>query len=257
MEKFIRMFINFKGVIRLLAFIAIIMFFVPSYAVSCSGYDINLSQANLAIGKSVTFYGETERTSFFVPFLLALLIPIAIIVISFLWKKENEKLMSLISTIGGAVGFVMVFVMRIALSIYIAAHKNEYFGMEAHFKIGAFFIALLYIGIAVISLLSMLNIIDADKCFIKEEAIKKTAGSMSMQPNPQAPVPPQQGTGQQTPVQPQPQVTPQAPVQPIPQPVQEAAPTADVTPGVKYCSKCGNQLTAEMQFCGKCGTKCE
>ena len=250
MEKFIRMFINFKGVIRLLAFIAIIMFFVPSYAVSCSGYDINLSQANLAIGKSITFYGETERTSFFFPFMLALLIPIAIIVISFLWKKENEKMMSLFSTIGGAVGFLMVFIMRIALSIYIAVHSDDYYGMEAHFKFGAFVIALLYIGMAVVSLLSMLKVIDADKCFIKEEAIKKAAGSMSMQPNPQAPIQPQPGV---PPVQPQ----PQAPVQPIPQPVQEAAPTAAEAPGVKYCSKCGNQLTAEMQFCGKCGTKCE
>lgn len=252
MEKIIRMFINFKGVIRLLAFIAVIMFFVPSYAISCSGYDINLSQANLAIGKSVTFYGETERSNFFLPFLLAFLIPIAIIVISFLWKKENEKLMSLISTIGGAAGFVMVFIMRIALAIYVVIHKDDYFDLSAHFKFGAFFIALLYIGIAAISLLAMLKKIDADKCFLKEEVIKKMAGGMAVQP--QTSVPPQPGMmGQpQAPVTPQPEMTDQ------PQPAQEAAPTVGTAaPGVKYCSKCGNQLTAEMLFCGKCGTKCE
>lgn len=235
MEKIIRMFINFKGVIRLLAFIAIIMFFVPSYAISCSGYDINLSQANLAIGKSVTFYGETERTSFFLPFLLALLIPIAIIVISFLWKKENEKLMSLVSTVGGAAGFAMVFIMRIALVIYVAAHKDDYFDMSSHFKFGAFIIVLLYLGIVAISLLSMLKKIDPDKCFLKEDVIKKMAGGAAVQPNPQTPIQPQPGAMGQP----------------------QAAPTATVTPGVKYCSKCGNQLTAEMLFCGKCGTKCE
>lgn len=262
MEKFIRMFINFKGVIRLIAFVAVIMFFVPSYAISCSGYDFNLSQANLAFGKTITVMGETDRTSFFIPFALALLIPIAIIVLSFLWKKENEKMMSLLSTIGGAVGFVMVIIMRIALSIYIAANSDEFYSMEAHFKFGAFFIALLYIGITAVSLLSMLKIIDADKCFFKEETIKKLAGSMSMQPNPQAPAQPQAS------VQPQAPAQPQAPVQPVdsqpaaPQPVQEAPAAeaqtaATVTPGVKYCSKCGNQLAADMMFCGKCGTKCE
>ena len=256
MEKIIRMFINFKGVIRLLAFIAIIMFFVPSYAISCSGYDINLSQANLAIGKSVTFYGETERTSFFLPFLLALLIPIAIIVISFLWKKENEKLMSLVSTIGGAAGFAMVFIMRIALAIYVVIHKDDYFDLSVHFKFGAFFILLLYIGIAGISLLSMLKKIDADKCFLKEETIKKMTGGATGQS--QAPVQPQVSITPQPSVQPQSPVTPQPEMTNQPQSVQEAAPTAGtVVPGVKYCSKCGNQLTAEMLFCGKCGTKCE
>ena len=107
MEKFIRMFINFKGVIRLLSFIAVIMFFVPSYAISCSGYNINLSQANLSLGG--TRYGE--RLDYFVPFLLALLIPIAIIVVSFLWTKENEKLMSLLSVIGGGAVFLMIIIM--------------------------------------------------------------------------------------------------------------------------------------------------
>lgn len=88
MEKIIRMFVNFKGVIRLIAFIAVIMFFVPSFAVSCGGYgSVSLSQANLAVGKLV----EGDRTSFFIPFLLALLIPIAIIIISFLWKRKMRK----------------------------------------------------------------------------------------------------------------------------------------------------------------------
>ncbi len=244
MEKFIRMFINFKGVIRLVAFIAIIMFFVPSYAISCSGYDFNLSQANLAFGKKIAVMDEASRTSFFVPFVLALLIPIAIIAVSFLWKKENEKLMSMLSAIGGAAGFLMVIIMRIALSVYIAVNSDEYYGMEAHFRFGALFIALLYIGITAVSLLSMLKIIDADKCFLNENMIKKLAGSMSMQSNTQA-------TGQ--PGQP---IQPQAVVQPG-QPVGEAQTAATTAPGVKYCSKCGNQLTAEMLFCGKCGTKCE
>ena len=247
MEKIIKMFINFKGVIRLIAFIAVIMFFVPSYAISCSGYEFNLSQANLAFGKTIDVMGETQRTSFFVPFALALLIPIAIIVISFLWKKENEKIMSLISTIGGGVGFLMVIVMRIALAIYIAANADEYYSMEAHFKFGAFFIALLYVGIAVISVLSMLHVIDPDKCFLKDEIIKKLVNSVApAQPQaaPQAPFQP-------TPVQ---QVAPQ----PTPEaPVAEAQTAATVTPGVKYCSNCGNQLPAEAAFCGKCGTKCE
>lgn len=278
MEKFIRMFINFKGVIRLLAFIAVIMFFVPSFAVSCGGYgSISLSQANLAIGKTV----QGDRTSFFVPFLLALLIPIAIIVISFLWKKENEKMMSMFSAIGGAAGFLMVFIMRVALFLYFKVNADEFYGLEikTHFKFGAFFIILLYMGIAAISLLAMLKVIDADKCFLKEEVIQKLANSMAMQPNPQpgqpgqpqAPVPPaapQPQVQPQAPATPQPQVQPQAPVTPqqapappvTPQPpVQDAAAqtAAPVTPGVKFCSKCGNQLTAEMKFCGKCGNKCE
>lgn len=271
MEKFIRMFVNFKGVIRLIAFIAVIMFFVPSYAVSCGGYGrFNFSQANLALGRTI----EGSRTDFFVPFLLALLIPIAIIVLSFLWKKENEKMMSLFCAVGGAAGVLMVFVMRIGLFLYFKVNADDFYGMEikTHFKFGAFFIVLLYIGIAVISLLSMQKIIDADKCFLKEEMIQKLAGSMTLQPNPQAPgqpqapVPPQPSV--QQPIQPQASVPPQ-PVQPQqliqpqvpvpPQPVQETAAqtAATVNPDVKYCSRCGNQLTAEMRFCGKCGNKCE
>lgn len=271
MEKFIRMFINFKGVIRLLSFIAVIMFFVPSFAVSCGGYgSYSLSQANLAVGRTI----EGSRTSFFVPFLLALLIPIAIIVISFLWKKENEKMMSMFSAIGGAAGFLMVLIMRVALFLYFKVNADEFYGLEikTHFKFGAFFIILLYIGIVAISLLAMMKVIDADKCFLKDEMIQKIAGSMAMQPNPQAQGQPQPGQPQ-APVPPQPQVQPQAPVPPVtPQPqvqpqapvtpqtpVQDAAAQTEttVTPGVKFCSKCGNQLTAEMKFCGKCGNKCE
>lgn len=258
MEKVIRIFINFKGIIRLIAFIAVVMFFVPSFAVSCGGYgSVSFSQANLAIGKTI----EGNRTGFFPPFLLALLIPVAIIVISFLWKKENEKMMSLFSAIGGAAGFVMVLVMRIALFIYIKANADEFYGLDikTHFKFGAFFIMLLYIGIVAVSLLSMLQVIDADQCFLKEETIKKLAGSMALQPNPQPGVPPQQ------PIQPQAPVTgaPQQPVQPQvtaePQQPQEAVAqtAATVNPGVKFCSRCGNHLTAEMKFCGKCGNKCE
>ena len=265
MEKFIRMFVNFKGVIRLIAFIAVIMFFVPSYAVSCGGYgSFNFSQANLALGRTI----EGSRTDFFIPFLLALVIPVAIIVLSFLWKKENEKMISLFSAIGGAAGFLMVFVMKIALFLYFKVHADEFYGMEikTHFKFGAFFIVLLYIGIAVISFLSMQKVIDADKCFLKEETIKKLAGSMALQPNSQSPGQPvpQQPVQSQAPVTPvqQPQApVSQQPVQPQPavQPVQEAAAqtAATVNPGVKFCSQCGNQLTAEMKFCGKCGNKCE
>ena len=284
MEKFIRMFINFKGVIRLISFIAVIMYFVPSYAVSCSGRYESISQLELTIGKSL--YGGSTPPC--IPFILALFIPIAIIALSFLWKKENEKLMSLLSLIGGGAGFLMLFIMRITIQIYIIAHKSDYgyYTVRAHTRFGAYFIGLLYIGIIVITLLSMLKVIDADKCFLSEETIKSVLGSMTMKPNPQA-TPVQsvpQPVQQAAPVQPVPQPVQQAapvqsvpqpvqqaapvqsvpqpvqqaaPVQPVPQPVQEAAPTATVDPGVKYCSKCGNKLTAEMQFCGKCGTKCE
>lgn len=247
MEKFIRMFINFKGVIRLLSFIAVIMFFVPSFAVSCGGYgSYSLSQANLAVGRTI----EGSRTSFFVPFLLALLIPIAIIVISFLWKKENEKMMSMFSAIGGAAGFLMVFIMRVALFLYFKVNADDFYGLEikTHFKFGAFFIILLYIGIVAISLLAMVKVIDADKCFLKDEMIQKLAGSMAMQPNLQAQGQPQPGQPQA----PVPPVTPQTPVQDA-----TAQTETTVTPGVKFCSRCGNQLTAEMKFCGKCGNKCE
>lgn len=181
-------------------------------------------------------------------------------------EKENEKMMSMISTIGGAAGFVMVLVMRIALFIYIKVNADEFYGLDVrtHFKFGAFFIMLLYIGIAVISLLSMLQVIDADKCFLKEEMIKKLAGSMAIQPNPQTAAPPQQPVPPQAMAAPQQPVQPQAPVNTAPQPQvqpqeqQAAAQTAaTVNPGVKFCSRCGNQLTAEMKFCGKCGNKCE
>lgn len=256
MEKFIRMFINFKGVIRLIAFVAVIMFFVPSYVVSCEGYgSFNFSQANLALGKTI----QADRTSFFIPFLLALLIPIAIIVISFLWKKENEKMMSMLSSIGGAAGFLMVIIMRIALSVYLAVNADDFYGMEvkAHFKFGAFFILLLYIGIAVISLLSMQKIIDPDKCFLKEETIKKFAGGMAVQPQGQAaqPQPFVQPQGQPA-EQPQAvQSQPQGQVQPVQEAEAQTAAAADSD--ARFCMQCGSRLSAGAKFCGKCGSKCE
>ena len=72
--------INIRNIIKLISIILVIMFFVPTFMVSCSGQNINISAAQVMSGVSVQSFGEKQQISEPSPVLiLLLLIPVAIV----------------------------------------------------------------------------------------------------------------------------------------------------------------------------------
>ena len=99
-----------KNIIRVLSVIVTIIFFCPTFLVSCSGQTIDVSAMNVVGG--IKSYGESVVKP--QPLLLiCLLLPIAIFVILFLNKKFTDDKAALITAICAAVDLIVWIIFRV------------------------------------------------------------------------------------------------------------------------------------------------
>ncbi len=103
--------ITVRKAVRLLSFLGIVFFFCPSFLVSCSGKDVNVS-AMTAVG-GVSMYGEEVAAPH--PAMLAcLLFPIVILGLLFI-KKYSDKKTAVIIMACGSMDFVIWLIFRSAV----------------------------------------------------------------------------------------------------------------------------------------------
>lgn len=179
MSKDVKSFLNAKNVIRLLGILLIILFFVPSFLVSCtySGYDVTsykLSTFKMLTGVNI------EGEQFLKPtigVIIFLLLPIAILVITFLKKFLSNMIMSIVITACSAVDFIA----WLGLSSKVKAGAAEIYCDSKPmfgFVLNLLFLLVILAG----GILSLLKIIDLDKSFTEPgyfSAAKKAAASVT------------------------------------------------------------------------------
>lgn len=212
-------FLTMKNIGRILGVILVVCFFVPSFAVSCSGYEVNMSTSDLTFGKSYQGQTVTEARPICILFLL---LPVAIIVISFLKKQLDEHKTALIGMICAAVDLVLWIVAIIRVKN--VAKENM---CEASAKAGFVFSIIFLILLLAINIAIYLKKISEDTEITDLVNIIKR---MAQPSNPQQTQIPQGTTDQST--------------------TQNTAQSA-------VCASCGAPLRAGAKFCSKCGTKVE
>lgn len=102
---------NIGLIIKIIAVVLAILFFVPMFTVSCSGGfgKISFSGLDCTIGKSINVgFGVSERTESYLHAGLLLLLPI-ILFITFLSKSKSAYIAGLILSIVGLILFFMFY----------------------------------------------------------------------------------------------------------------------------------------------------
>ncbi|MCR5272892.1 MAG: zinc ribbon domain-containing protein [Lachnospiraceae bacterium] len=162
-----------KNVIRILTAFCILIVFCPTFLVSCSGEDVKVSSMTAVTG--VKAYGETIVDPHPI-MLLVLLIPIAILVVTFV-KKLAEKTSAIVITACGAVDLVIWMIFKTSVK-KIAAENYCEFETTGWYYLN--FIALLLI--ILISVLVLLKKIEMDsdlKAMLTGDSAKDTLNQMS------------------------------------------------------------------------------
>ena len=115
---------NCKTIIKAISLLLIILFFVPAFAVSCSGEKVNVSAAG-AMGGYSSDYGEVSSPQ--PALILLLLIPIAIAVVMFVKQLLNEeKKQSLIVLILACVDFIGWLLFKSKVSEFCQQNHANY-----------------------------------------------------------------------------------------------------------------------------------
>ncbi len=118
-----------KNVLRVLSLLVIIIFFVPTFLVSCSGQEVELSAYKAMVGVKV--YGETVVEPYLVMILL-LLLPIAMLAVLFM-KKMSKKITKIVL-------LSMPIVDLILWIIFSANTKAQAAENYCEFKVTAWFV---------------------------------------------------------------------------------------------------------------------
>lgn len=236
--------LNLRNVLRLCSVLLIIFFFIPSFMVSCSGANVEISAMNAMAGLSV----EGQQVSAPSPLMvLALLLPAAILIFTFLGKVMKEKLTSILCLCMAGAHIVLYIIFMINVR-NTAAQSMCTFRIRPGFILNVIFAGLA----AVAALLPIIGVKGLDDCLAAPGGIRP-APKRPAQPRP--PVPPQPYQ-QRPPVPPQAQPPYQQPPQ-MQQPQQPQQPQQGYiqsNPGDKICYKCGNIIPAGQKFCARCGT---
>ena len=244
MSKDVKSFLNAKNVIRLLGILLIILFFVPSFLVSCtySGYDVTsykLSAFKVLTG--VTIEGE-QFLKPSIGAIIFLLLPIAILVITFLKKFLSNMIMSIVITACSAVDFIAWLV----LSSKVKAGADEIYCVSKP-MFGFILNLLLLLVVLAGGILSLLKIIDLDKCFTEpgylSAAKKPTASGVNGAAQSAAPVV-CSSCGAVIPAG-------NKFCNSCGAPAPEAGPAAAAE---TVCANCGAVIPAGNKFCNSCGT---
>lgn len=105
----IKEYVTFKNIIRVFSIIIIFLFFIPTFMVSCSGQNIDISAKTAMVGMS---YGGEKVVDTHAVCIIFLLLPIAILVVSFVRKKLNEKVIAIVTAACSALDFILWFVLK-------------------------------------------------------------------------------------------------------------------------------------------------
>jgi len=219
--------VTVKNIIRVLSVIVTIIVFCPTFLVSCSGQTIDVSVMT-AVG-GLQSYGETVVEPHPV-MLLALLLPVAILVVLFL-KKLTDNNAALVTAICGAADLVVWIAFRAGVK---KAAEDNYCSFKAT---GWFtFNIILLVLIIVLSILVVTKILQ-----MQEDLIKRFSGAGA------------QNTLSQM----------SAAVSQMSNSVSQLAEnvTANVNKNkipkeniIGYCAKCGSPIVYDNRFCTSCGT---
>jgi len=110
-------------IIKIVALLLCLLFFLPMFTVSCSGMTISFSGADSAFGKTISIYGSSERIAGNI-FAIALLLIPAMLFLTFLFKKKfaaiNGKRFK-VSTVISVLGVVALIIFAIAVNNKISA----------------------------------------------------------------------------------------------------------------------------------------
>lgn len=220
--------VHVKNIIRLLSILLMVFFFVPAFSMRLYRFSINISAFRAMVGMNVEILGQ--KISVFDPnviCIMMLLLPIAMLVLWCLKSVLKDK----IAAIASGSCAVVDFIFWIALCVGVNKEATDNY-CTAKVTAGFIFNILFILAIAVLNLLIIINVLQAEKPLIRQKMMNGYQGMP--QQNMYGNVPQQQGQFQSQPVQPQQPIQPQQSAQPV-------------------CSKCGAPLVAGNKFCTKCG----
>lgn len=219
--------VTVKNILKVLSAIVAVIVFCPTFMVSCSGQNMNVSVMT-AVG-GVKSHGETLVSPHPI-MLIALLLPVAMLVVLFL-KKFTDNKVALITTICGAVDFVIWLIFR--SSVKKIAEDNM-----CSFKSTGWF-TLNIISLIAIIVLSVLVV--AKILHMQEDLLKRFSGEGAQDTLKQM----SEAVGQMSDSVGQLAGNVAANVNKM------RIPKEDI---IGYCSKCGSPLVFDNKFCTSCGT---
>ena len=149
-KKEVKKKVSVKIIIKIIALLQIVFFFIPLFTVSCSGETIGFSAARLTKGYS--YYGDKVVGPKILCSLLILL-PIAVILASFYIKKKEQY--NLVVGLSGLINTILLFII---ISRGKVVAKEKFVGFETNI---AFYISvtlnLVLVAIAVCEFLGYTN----------------------------------------------------------------------------------------------------
>lgn len=151
-----------RMVLKMLALLAIIFVFCPSFLVSCSGTDIKVSAMDVA--KGIEVYQQKVSDPYPIV-LICLLIPIAILVLLFL-KNREEKLIATTILGGAGVDFIFWIIFRTVV-------KNKVDENYYNFQTTIWFYLNMIVLIAIIGLTALIVI---NKLKMETDILKTSQG---------------------------------------------------------------------------------
>lgn len=221
-----RSILTVKNVIRFLAIICLIVFFCPTFLVSCSGKDWEIDAMTIVNG--ISYQGQTVTEP--VPFLLiCLAIPVCILVMTSI-KKYLEKTRAMIIAIAGVVDLFIWFIFKTKVKEYADANYCD-FETTGWYLLNNISLIL----IIIISVLVLARFIQMDSEILPfftgnkaQEALKQMTNSMNKMSN--------------------------AVNQLSDNMLSNSDNNTSVRKVIGYCPKCGNPLKSGALFCPSCGT---
>lgn len=239
MSSDVKKYLNAKNLIRLLGILLIVLFFVPSFLVSCTYSSYDTTSYKLSAFKVMTGV-KIEGEQYLEPSIVAvifLLLPIAILVITFLKKYLSNLVMNIVITACSGVDFLAWLV----LSARVKAGAADLYCVSkpmAGFVFNVLFTLIILAG----GILALTKVIDLDKCFLEPGYFfpgKNGGGAAEGGQSAVAAVCANCGAK-------------------IPAGNKFCnacgTPVAETAPAQTVCANCGAEIPAGNKFCNACGT---
>ena len=150
--------VTLKNVIRVFAIILEIVCFVPTFLVSCSGEQINVSVLKLLQGIDVEGTTITEANPVCIIYFL---MPLILLLVWFLKGKIKEKIIEVVALIAAGIDFIAWFVLKGNVANYV---EKNYCTMKIT---GWFYLnqIILFI-ILLLSVVIVMGLVDSEKSIL-------------------------------------------------------------------------------------------